>query len=159
MPYAPAPDPDQDPIGALEHEIRIVMRRVNSFSGVLARLVHPELEASAYPLLAHILANPGTRGSDLAAHFGVGRATISRQLARLEQLGLISRAPDPDDSRGQILTLTAAGEAGFTAARQGRVGHLNEALAGWKPDDVAQLARLLHRYSADMVRWHASHTA
>lgn len=157
MTHAPAPDPSADPFGALEHELRVLIRRAQAYGSVIAQRVHPELEASAYPLLAHISTHPGTRGSDLAAHFGVGRATVSRQLTRLEQLGLIRRTVDPDDTRGQLLSLTDDGEARFASARQGRVSALGRALAGWEHDDVAQLASLLHRYSTDWVTWRESH--
>jgi len=158
MTHAPAaPDSARDPFGALEYELRVLIRRAQSNAATIARLVHPELEASAYPLLAHISTHPGTRGSDLAAHFGVGRATVSRQLARLEQLGLIRRAVDPDDTRGQLLSLTEDGEARFAAAREGRVSALGRALADWDHDDVARLAQLLHRFSAAWAGWRESH--
>ncbi|GAB2450182.1 MarR family winged helix-turn-helix transcriptional regulator [Xylanimonas ulmi] len=148
-----APDPTTDPFGALERELRILVRRAASSSSQIAQIVHPELEASAYPLLAHIHLHPGTRGSDLAAHFGVGRATVSRQLSRLADLGLIHREVDPDDTRGQLITLTDDGEARFAAARDGRVSALGHALSEWSPKDVATLAGLLRRYSDDWVRW------
>ena len=152
-----APDPAKDPFGALEHELRVLIRRAQSSASDIAKVLHPELEASAYPLLAHISTHPGTRGSDLAAHFGVGRATVSRQLSRLEQLGLISRTVDPDDTRGQLLSLTPDGKARFAAARKGRVSALGRALADWEHDDVAQLASLLHRYTTDWVAWRDTH--
>jgi DNA-binding MarR family transcriptional regulator len=138
---------------ALELELRLIVRRAQSSSAWFASLVHPELDASAYPLLAHISMNPGTRGSDLAMHFGVGRATVSRQLARLEELGLISREVDPDDTRGQLISLTAMGEASFSRARESRVNAFRDSLTDWSEDDVQLLADLLHRYSASFTAW------
>ncbi len=146
-------DPAIDPYGALEHGLRIIIRRSQSNATALARRVHPDLEPNAYPLLAHIYMYPRTRGSDLAAHFGVGRATISRQLSRLEKLGLITRAADPDDTRGQLITLTKDGNACVASAREGRTKAIEHALADWGSDDVAELARLLHRFSAEWVEW------
>ncbi|GAA1865736.1 MarR family winged helix-turn-helix transcriptional regulator [Myceligenerans crystallogenes] len=146
--------PDDDPFTALERELRLVIRRAQSSGTKIAQRVHPELEASAYPLLAHIAQFPGTRGSDLAAHFGVGRATVSRQLSRLADLGLVERDTDPEDSRGQRITLTADGEQRFARARASRVEMFARALADWDRDDVRQLADLLHRYSEDLVSWH-----
>ena len=140
----------------LERELRILLRRAGSVAAAMARRIHPGLDASAYPLLAHIADRPGVRGSDLAAHFGVGRATISRQLSRLHDLGLVAREVDPDDSRGQLITLTPDGETRLHAAHSGRVQSITEALAVWDRDDVATLAGLLHRYSEDVVRWNAT---
>ncbi|MDR0482324.1 MAG: MarR family transcriptional regulator [Cellulomonadaceae bacterium] len=143
-------------IDALELELRLIARRSQSSSALFAGQVHPKLDASAFPILAHISMNPGTRGSDLAAHFSVGRATISRQLARLEKLGLISREVDPEDTRGQLITLTSEGEDRFTHAREARVDAFAEALASWDEADIAQLAKLLHRYSDSFTAWRAS---
>jgi len=149
----PPPDPDTDPFGALEREIRVLIRRAQSSAAQTARRVHPELEASAYPLLAHIDSNPGIRGSDLATHFGVGRATVSRQLSRLVELGLVHREVDPEDTRGQRITLTRDGAARFARARGNRIQMFKHALSDWEDADVGQLAALLRRYSTDFVRW------
>ncbi|WP_125773002.1 MarR family winged helix-turn-helix transcriptional regulator [Antribacter gilvus] len=151
-----APDPVV-PFVELERELRLVIRKAQSAGAGIAKRVHPELEASAYPLLAHIAQFPGTRGSDLATFFGVGRATVSRQLSRLAALGLVHREVDPEDSRGQRITLTPDGEARFERARASRIVLFESALAHWNPNDVAQLAELLHRYSADIAAWQGSH--
>ncbi|WP_338403818.1 MarR family winged helix-turn-helix transcriptional regulator [Cellulosimicrobium arenosum] len=150
---SPAPD---DAYVELERELRTLLRRAGAVAGAMARRIHPDLDASAYPLLAHIADQPGIRGSELAAHFGVGRATISRQLSRLFDLGLVARDVDPEDSRGQLITLTPDGRTRLHAAHTGRVASITEALSRWQPDDVATLAGLLHRYSDDVVRWNAS---
>lgn len=147
------PDPQTDPFGALEREVRVLIRRAQSTASHTAARIHPELNASAYPLLAHIADNPGTRGSDLAAHFGVGRATVSRQLSRLEHLGLVHRAVDPSDTRGQLITLTRDGAERFGKARDARIGMLERALADWEKADVSQIASLLRHYSEDVVTW------
>ncbi len=149
----PPPDVETDPFGALEREIRLLIRRAQSLAAQTARRVHPDLDASAYPLLAHISMYPGTRGSDLAAHFGIGRATVSRQLSRLVALGLVQREVDPEDTRGQRITLTEDGAARFEHARAARVQSLHEILADWDPKDITELATLLHKYSDSVVRW------
>jgi len=147
-----------EPFVALEREVRMMIRRAQSSATVTARRVHPDLEASAYPLLAHIAQHSGTRGSDLAVAFGVGRATVSRQLSRLVELGLVHRDVDPDDSRGQCITLTADGVERFERARAARITMFRGALADWDPDDVGQLAKLLHRYLADLTAWQSAHS-
>jgi DNA-binding MarR family transcriptional regulator len=141
------------PHAALEAELRVLLRRAAATAGVFARRVHPDLEASAYPLLAHIAAHPGVRGSHLAEHFGLGRATISRQLTRLYELGLVQRELDPDDSRGQLISLTAHGLERYEGAHRARVDVTREVLANWPADDVATLADLLRRYGDAVGGW------
>jgi DNA-binding MarR family transcriptional regulator len=134
-----------DPNSRVERELGLLLRRAHASSTAVAARVHPDLDAAAYPLLVHIRNAPGIRSSELADHVGVGRATISRQVRRLEDLGLVSRRPDPDDSRGQLLELTAEGTRRLTGAQEARRAWLRSALSSWDDDAVATLATSLER--------------
>ncbi|WNB85364.1 MarR family transcriptional regulator [Cellulomonas sp. ATA003] len=90
------------------------------------------------------------RSSELADHVGVGRATISRQVKRLEGYGLLSRRPDPQDSRGQLLELTAEGMRRLTEAQDARRAWLRAALSSWSDDEVDDLATSLERLNATL---------
>ena len=50
------------------------------------------------------------RLSALGRRLGISPSTLSRNLQRLEERGLIERASDPDDARAAIASLTSAGE-------------------------------------------------
>lgn len=138
-------DTPTDPVVRLEAELGLLMRRARASAERLARQVHPDLEPSAYPLLARIEREPDVRASELAEHIGVGRGTMSRQLGRIEQLGLIERRPDPDDSRGQLIRVTPEGARRVDAARVARRAYLESALGAWSGEERAQLAEQLHR--------------
>lgn len=84
---------------ALERELAVFLRRARASSGELAREVHPDLEPAAYGLLVRLADAGAQRATDLAGYFGVGKATMSRQLHALEKLGLVAREPDPADGR------------------------------------------------------------
>jgi DNA-binding MarR family transcriptional regulator len=141
----------------VEQELRLTLRRAASASAELARRIHPDLDASAYPLLALIDAEPGVRATELAQRFGIGRATISRQLSRLHDLELISRTTDPKDSRGQLLTITPAGAERLGAARAARLDYLADVFSAWPEDDVRLFASLLARYSESAEAERPSH--
>lgn len=127
------------------------MRRARASTEHIARQVHPDLDPAAYPLLVSIAREPGMRASELAEHIGVGRGTMSRQLGRLERLGLIARSTDPADSRGQPIRLTPTGQQRVAAARQARSAYLRTVLAGWDPPVRETLADLLGRLNQDLV--------
>ncbi|MEZ0448790.1 MarR family winged helix-turn-helix transcriptional regulator [Cellulomonas sp. ICMP 17802] len=135
----------------LERELGLLLRRAQASSASISRDVHPDLEPAAYSLLALIAATPGIRASDLATHIGVGRGTMSRQLARLGSLGLVSRRPDPDDYRGQLLELTDEGRHRYETAQQARRVFLHRALTGWSDSDIAALASQLGRLNEDLA--------
>lgn len=89
------------------------------------------------------------RATALAGFFGVGKATMSRQLHALEKLGLVAREPDPADGRAVLVRITDEGRERFTRVRTGRRAQYARRLASWDRAEVAELARLLHRLNAE----------
>ncbi|MET9421990.1 MarR family transcriptional regulator [Streptomyces sp. NPDC006540] len=133
---------------ALERELAVFLRRARASSGEMAREVHPELEPAAYGLLVRLDEAGAQRATELAGYFGVGKATMSRQLRALEELGLVTREPDPADGRASLVRLTEGGTARFRRVRDARRDRYRNKLAGWDPREVAELARLLHQLNA-----------
>jgi DNA-binding MarR family transcriptional regulator len=133
---------------ALEHELGVFMRRARASADRLSRAVHPELDAGAYGLLSYLRDHGAARPSDLAGFVGVGKATISRQVKVLEDLGLIERRPDPADRRAHLLALTAEGTRRLDAVRSARLEHFHRRLSTWPDEDVRMLATLLARLNA-----------
>jgi DNA-binding MarR family transcriptional regulator len=131
----------------LERELSVLFRRARAVSGELAREVHAGMEPAAYGLLVRLAEVEPERATELAAYFGVGKATMSRQLRGLEELGLIAREPDPADGRASLVRLTPEGRDRFTRARTARRDRFLAQLAEWGPGEVAELARLLHRFN------------
>ncbi|WP_431042251.1 MarR family winged helix-turn-helix transcriptional regulator [Streptomyces sp. P1-3] len=130
---------------ALERELAVFLRRARATSGDMAREVHPDLEPAAYGLLVRLADAGRQRATDLAGYFGVGKATMSRQLRALETLGLVTRAQDPADGRAFLVQLTDEGRERFRRVRSARRAQYACRLAAWERSEVAELARLLHR--------------
>jgi DNA-binding MarR family transcriptional regulator len=132
---------------AVEREATVMFRRGRARSAAMSRLVHPKLEGMAYSLLAHLYEAGQVRVTDVGAHFGVGKATISRQIKTLEELGLVAREPDPLDRRAALLSLTEDGAGRYRRAHDARLASFREMLAGWDPADLARFAELLARFN------------
>ncbi|WP_447039966.1 MarR family winged helix-turn-helix transcriptional regulator [Streptomyces sp. DSM 118878] len=128
---------------SLERELTLLMRRARASSGEMARQVHPDLEPAAYGLLVCLDDGGPQRATELAAYIGVGKATMSRQLRALEELGLVSREPDPADGRAWLIRLTRDGRTRFRTVRAARRAQYVRRLQGWDRAEVAELARLL----------------
>ncbi|MFD5428470.1 MarR family winged helix-turn-helix transcriptional regulator [Streptomyces sp. NPDC127084] len=141
-------DRDFEEFLALERELAVFLRRARANSGEMARQVHPELEPAAYGLLVRLEECGRQRATDLAVYFGVGKATMSRQLRALEQLGIVAREPDPADGRASLVRLTDEGLARFRDVRNARRQTYVRKLADWDRGEVAELARLLHQLNA-----------
>lgn len=118
----------------------------------MAREVHPDLEPSAYGLLVRLDECGRQRATELAAFIGVGKATMSRQLRAMEELGLIAREPDPADGRAWLVHLTDEGRVRFRAVREARRERYVREMAAWDRTEVAELARLLHQLNLGMEK-------
>ncbi|MET7288220.1 MarR family transcriptional regulator [Streptomyces sp. NPDC005573] len=137
---------------ALERELTVLLRRARASQGEMAREVHPDLESAAYGLLIRLDELGGQRATALAAYIGVGKATMSRQLRALEELGLVARAPDPADGRAWLVTLTDEGRRRVGKVREARRARYVSQLAHWDRREVAELARLLHELNGGTDR-------
>jgi DNA-binding MarR family transcriptional regulator len=142
-------------IAEVEHELSNLFRRARSASMLLARRVHPEMDAAGYALISQIelgtsSGRAGVRASDVAQALGLDKSTVSRGLSQLETLGLIERVGDPDDGRARLLRLTEMGADRFGAMRAQRQVEFRAMLDRWESPDLSDLARLLARLNLDL---------
>jgi DNA-binding MarR family transcriptional regulator len=129
----------------VEQHLALLFRRARAFSSLAAKAVHAELEPESYGLLMRIHELQHVRAADLADYFGVGRPTISRQVAALEKLELVERAPDQKDGRSFLISLTAMGRERLQDVRSSSRQKFRDALDGWDEQEVSQLAGALQR--------------
>ena len=101
-------------------------------------------------VLVHLAKAGSGCGRDLAAALHLDQSTVSRHLASLEADDLVRRTTSPADRRTHVLELTEAGRAAALAEVRRRVALLESAVESWPDPDVADLARLLHRFVADL---------
>jgi DNA-binding MarR family transcriptional regulator len=109
------------------------------------------LDRALFPLLVRIERRGPIGVGDLADISGRDYSTVSRQVAKLESLGLVARRPSAADRRVNEAAVTAAGKAmteAFDAARDSLGGAL---LAAWSEQDQQDLVRLLRRFADDAM--------
>ncbi|MEU1286345.1 MarR family transcriptional regulator [Kitasatospora sp. NPDC005856] len=138
---------DEDALVAVEREVALMFRRGRARVAELSRRVHPGLEGMAYSLLGYIEQAGPVRVTDAGAHFSIGKATVSRQIRTLEELGLVARETDPLDRRSALVSLTEDGRRRYLAAHDARMRRVREVMGGWSPQDVDRFAELLHRFN------------
>src|SRR2546430_1415626 len=113
--------------------------------------------ARAAVMVLQQLAEAGrVRPGELAARLSVEAPHVPRQVQRLQQAGYATRTPDPDDRRAQLIGLTPAGRAAADRIREAGTGGMQAALAHWPPQELHQLATLLHRMVDDFLAYSAA---
>jgi DNA-binding MarR family transcriptional regulator len=107
-----------------------------------------KLDRALFPLLVGIERFGPIGVVDLADRAGRDYTTVSRQVAKLEELGLVHRSAGREDKRVREAVVTTAGKAvteKIDAARE-RMGL--EVFGSWEPGEIADLARLLTKFVA-----------
>ena len=98
---------------------------------------------AAYGMLAVIEEFGPSSQADLGRRLGMDRRSVSEEAAGLEHGGLVSRGPDPADSRRNRLEMTAAGRALLAQLESSFQAMQDELLVTLSPADRAELIRLL----------------
>lgn len=124
----------------ITHFRRVVMETANRLS--------PGMLPSAYKAFTTIVRYESSTASALTEVLQMDKGQLSRTVRELEELGLIQRAPDPEDRRSTLLSATADGLARLAAARRPQEGAMLRRLAHWELDEISALTDLLHRLTA-----------
>ena len=139
--------PRTETVRALEHEVGVLIRRVRRAIGERARAVHPDLQPMSYLLLAHLAETGPMRSSALAETFGADKGAVSRQVQHLFGLGLLDKAPDPEDGRATLLSPSDDARRRLDEITQQRRRRLDERLGEWSDEDLDALVTALGRYN------------
>lgn len=108
------------------------------------------LDRALFPLLVRLNAAQSMSVAELADHVGRDPSTISRQLAKLEQLGLIKRPLTREDMRVRAATITKAGSRTVAAITDARRKLLHELVQDWSTEERQMLPRLVQKLADAM---------
>lgn len=94
----------------------------------------------------------GIHQAGLAEIMDVAPISLTRQLERLEEEGLVERRVDPSDRRRLRLYLTDQAAPALERLRELATGVRDQALAGIEADDIETLMRVLARMRANLCQ-------
>ncbi|HEX7739565.1 MAG TPA: MarR family transcriptional regulator [Marmoricola sp.] len=134
-------------IRALERELAAMVRRIKRAIATRAHMVHPELAAASWSMLASLRDDGPQRSADLSERFSIDKGAVSRQVSTLEDLGLVGREPDPDDGRAQLLRLTEEGARRVDEVDARRREWYEGRLSDWGAAEIGDLAERLGAYN------------
>ena len=105
------------------------------------------LDRALFPLLVVIERRGPIGVVDLAERVGRDYTTVSRQVAKLESLGLVKRHAAAADRRVSEATVTAKGKAMTDAVDRARERLVGGMFATWQDHDVDELVRLMRKFA------------
>ncbi|MBW7970673.1 MarR family winged helix-turn-helix transcriptional regulator [Bradyrhizobium sp. BR 10289] len=109
------------------------------------------LDRALFPLLVGIERRGPIGVVDLADRMGRDYTTVSRQVAKLESLGLVKRHASKADRRVSEATITPDGKAMTDAVDRARERIVAGMFASWDGKDVEDLVRLIRKLADAMT--------
>jgi DNA-binding MarR family transcriptional regulator len=138
---------DADRLGrAISRFVRVVTR-VKAGAPTDAR----GLDVASMRLLSALSENGPQRSNSLAEAVVSDPSTVSRQVANLVRLGMVSRQADEADRRAWVLAVTAAGAEALAQHYAQRESFLAGVIDPWTTEDRKRLPELLDRLSKSMT--------
>ena len=108
------------------------------------------LDRALFPLLV-LVERLGPIGVvELADRVGRDYTTVSRQVAKMETLGLITRQANASDRRVREAVVTAQGKAMTARIDEARNRIAQGIFSRWENEDIVGLARLMRRVADDI---------
>ncbi len=109
------------------------------------------LDGALFPLLVGIERRGPIGVVDLADRVGRDYTTVSRQVAKLESLGLVERQASAADRRVREAIVTPRGKTMTDAVDLARDRIGRSIFESWKEQDVAELVRLMRKFADDIT--------
>lgn len=123
---------NNEPQSGLGADLLAVVARLNRLA---TQRIQMPLPAAQARLLATIEAHGEARIGDLAAVDHCSQPTMTTQVRRLEDAGLVARTADPGDARAVRIRITAEGRRTLNAVRADRAAAIEPQLALLQPAD------------------------
>jgi len=108
------------------------------------------IDRALFPLLIAIERKGPLGVVELAELAGRDYTTVSRQVAKLDSLGLIGRRPSKTDNRVRHAVITAKGKKMTRALDAARERMAAILFARWSKRDLQDLDRLMRRFADDL---------
>jgi DNA-binding MarR family transcriptional regulator len=125
-------------------DITGVLNRPQPDAALIA-LAGVDLDRALFPLLVRVERRGPLAIGELAELCGRDYTTVSRQVTKLEELGLVVRQINAEDARVKEAVITEKGRQITTALDGAREKIMTGLLADWDKQEIADLARLLRK--------------
>lgn len=127
----------------LMRHLELLRRRTDSYR---------ELDRAEYLMLRTLAETGPVHINTLACALGVDPSTAGRQVAVMQDAGLVEREPGATDRRRSVIAMTDEGTRRMDAVRRRRVDNAAELLAEWSADDLHILGEMFTRYNKAVAK-------
>jgi len=128
---------------------------INRASRTIVRQLDAKLRPHGFalsylPVLRALADGQARTQSELAVAAGVEQPSMAETLVRMVRDGVVERAPNPNDRRGSLVSVTRRARTRFPKAREAIIAAEESAMAGLSASERATLRDLLRRVVANL---------
>lgn len=135
---------------ALEHQLVQLMVNNAHAKRNLAAKFGDQLPPAALPVLSLVMNNDQIAQSELCSQLMIDKASLSRLVTRMEEVGLLVRSLDPEDRRVSRLSATDAARDRWRSLMGEHRSRWRSRVNEWPREDVDRLVGLLDRLNVDL---------
>jgi DNA-binding MarR family transcriptional regulator len=138
-----------------ETNIEIIEREIGDLARVLEAMQRHRsypLERAQYLLLRVLETHGPTPTATLAGLLLLDDSTVTRQIASMEEAGLVARQPNPNDRRSSLIQATRQGLTVMRKMRRMRLDRIDRLVADWTVSERDKLATLLQKLNGALKR-------
>jgi DNA-binding MarR family transcriptional regulator len=118
----------------------------------LLRDVSPTpLTLSQFQLLKLMSADGHHQVGEVADFLGVSPPAATKNIDKLERLGLVVRSPSKGDRRATLLSVSPKGRRLVRKYEEAKTARLSPVLERFQPEEIEQFSRLLERFSVSLL--------
>lgn len=142
-----------DPFSVIHSALADIVGIMNSpqRDAAMIREAGISLDRALFPLLLIVARKGPISVTDLADHVGRDHSTVSRQVPKLEDQGLIERRLSSSDQRIREAVITPAGRKMTAIIDETRKRVAARFLENWSDDEKQSLAHLIRKLADDVL--------
>lgn len=143
-----------------QQQLFALLRYSHIFASAVREILAEQLlrEASPFPLtvsqfqLLKLMARDGRHQvGEVAGFLGVSPPAATKNIDKLEGLGLVVRSPSEGDRRATLLSVSPKGRRLVRRHQELVTARLVSLLEAFRPEEVRQLSRLLERFAVSLL--------
>jgi DNA-binding MarR family transcriptional regulator len=109
------------------------------------------LTLSQFHLLKLMAVNGQHQVGEVADFLGVSPPAATKNIDKLERLGLVIRMPSPGDRRATLLSVSPKGRRLVKGYERLKTARVAPVLEGFEPEELEQFSRLLERFAVALL--------
>lgn len=132
---------------ALGEQIHALISASHALNVRSAERFDATLQPAAFHLVRWLYSYGPTSAAALAEATAMDRSSVSRLIKQLETSGYVSKAQDPDDRRGILLSLTELGEQSTVNALKEKESAFYERISRWDDEELGHFTTMLRQFN------------